>query len=324
MGQSFRQESQTAHRPRSTQELLAAGVGRGALRGPRWRRVARGFYTPAIDPPLTPAQRILDAVPLIGAGALGGWAAGYVHGAQWLDGIDPFNFDTFLLDCLGLRRASLPTVRFHNSIVPAEDRIGLDGIVVTSALRTAFDGMRWAPSLEEGVVFADAMAHFAGVGGRELVQYADDHPAWPGVDQARCAARLMDGGVLSPWESRLRCCYLLEAGLPARILLNVPVFAGGREIGWPDIFDPEAALAVEFDGEHHRDLEQHHRDNIREEAFEDANVTVVRADSLDLRSGRQAFIQRVRNGYVRGLARDRSQDRWTLESPRGWRPHSPR
>ena len=43
------------------------------------------------DVPETPAQRILEAVPLVPAGgAWTGWAAAYVHGVDYLDGLDPF------------------------------------------------------------------------------------------------------------------------------------------------------------------------------------------------------------------------------------------
>ena len=39
---------------------------------------------------MTTAQRILDLVPLVpDTGAITGWAAAYVHGADLLDGRDP-------------------------------------------------------------------------------------------------------------------------------------------------------------------------------------------------------------------------------------------
>jgi hypothetical protein len=294
------------------------------LKGPNWRRVGRGFYTPTIDGALTPGQRILDAAPFIGGGVLGGWAAAYVHGVDWLDGIDPFTFEELRVDCLAVRRPQLPAIRHRNNVVPRADRMVVDGIAVTTPTRTAFDGARWAGSLEEAVVFTDAVAHFTGIDPVELERFAVEHPYYQGVQQAIAAAKLTNGDVLSSWESRLRCCYLLDAGLPDNLLVNVPIFAGGRELGRPDLLDPDAGLVLEFDGAQHRDRAQHHRDNIREEEFEDTNLTVLRADSLDLTRERDSFVRRVHTGYARSVVRDRSKDRWTLDPPPGWRPHGPR
>lgn len=139
-----------------------------------------------------------------------------------------------------------------------------------------------------------------------------------GLEQARTAADLMRTEVWSPQESRLRYCYQIDAGLP-RPILNVRVFDDdGVLIGHPDLFDPEAALATEFDGAHHRDREQHRKDNIREEHFESVGVTVVRSDSLDLRPRhRRQLIHRMQDGHRRGLRRNRTNDRWLLD-PRAW------
>lgn len=312
----FSQDLPSAVRPRSIRELLSAGVGRGALRGPNWQRVGRGYYTPVSGIAATPRQRILNAAPFIGQGVLGGWAAAYVHGVDWLDGIDPFTFGQIPVDCLAVRRRPMvPWIRNRNVVTPVPDRIVVDGVAVTTPLRTAFDGARWATSLEEAVVFTDAVAHFTGIESDELVAFAKAHPCYPGVQQAVAAAKLTDGRVLSPWESRLRCCYLLDAELPDNLLLNVPIFRGCRELGRPDLLDPDAGLVLEFDGAQHRDREQHHRDNIREKAFEATNLTVVRCDSLDLRQERPGLVRRMRTGYARSLCRDRSKDRWTLRPP---------
>ena len=111
---------------------------------------------------------------------------------------------------------------------------------------------------------------------------------------------------------------VIEAGFPEP-LLNVRIFdEEGVLLGHPDLFDLEAALAIEFDGADHRDRAQHRRDNIREEKFEDAGVTVVRTDSLDLRPvHRRATLARILDGYNRGLRRDRRHDRWVVD-PRVW------
>src|SRR6188768_2129414 len=79
-------------RPRSVADLVASGVTRDVLRGPRWRRTTRGFYVPArTQPPsASPTQRILDLSPLLGTHAVvTSWAAAYVQGVDALDGREP-------------------------------------------------------------------------------------------------------------------------------------------------------------------------------------------------------------------------------------------
>lgn len=136
--------------------------------------------------------------------------------------------------------------------------------------------------------------------------------------QLRQALHWADAATESPWESRLRMFYVLTARLP-RPLVNRPIFDfDGRFVGKPDLFDPEAGLVTEFDGQDHRSRRQHRADNIREEKLEGVNLVVSRVDSLDLRT-RLALSDRLQARYRQGLQRDRSHDRWTLEQPDWWR-----
>jgi hypothetical protein len=80
----------------------------------------------------------------------------------------------------------------------------------------------------------------------------------------------------------------------------------------PDLFDPEAALAGEYDGAQHRSLAAHTDDNAREESFERIKVTVARATSIDLWPRRDRLIWRLREAHRRASTRDRARDRWRL------------
>ena len=114
------------------------------------------------------------------------------------------------------------------------------------------------------------------------------------------------------------CSYRRQARLP-RPLVNQPIFdREERFLGTPDLFDPEAALATEFDGMDHRERRQHRTDNLREEALEAANLVVCRVDSLDLRSP-LPLAERLQRRYQQGLRRDRRQDAWTLNQPAWWK-----
>lgn len=101
--------------------------------------------------------------------------------------------------------------------------------------------------------------------------------------------------------------------------VNLPVFdRDGRLLGIPDLLDEEAGFVVEFDGQQHRLRRQHRDDNLREELFESAGLTVTRADSLDLAHYRSDLVRRLIDGRARGLRRDRRHDRWTTVPPPWW------
>jgi hypothetical protein len=319
----WRRELPTAYRPQRCLDLLNSGVTEGGLRGPRWRRVVRGYRTPATGVAVGTTQRILDVVPsLVDGAAIGGWAAAYVLGVDWLDGIDPHTGKQLPVDIVAptLKRRSTAAVRFRASALPESDVVVRDDVAITAPSRTAFDGARWAADLAEAVAFLDAMLAFpqavAGLLQRDFLEYVSGHRGWTGARRVQRAAELARPGVRSPWESRLRLIWQVGAGLPTP-LINVPILDSDRVLlGIADLFDPEAGFVGEYDGEGHRDEDQHHRDNIREERFEAANLTVARADKTDVRSERDRLVRRLRDGYRRGLARDRSRDRWTLAP--GW------
>ena len=272
--------------------------------------------------PASPTQRILDVAPLIPAtGALAGWAAAYVLGVDHLDGVDPFTMRPIPVPIhLGrdLGRASVAQARYVRGSLPVEHRHFVHGLPVTTALRTAYDGARWAANLEEAVVFVDQVAHAVGIDVDELRGWCDPGRNHPGVRQARQAADLADARSASPWESRLRMFYVGEARLP-RPEVNVPIFdLDGDLLGIGDLLDPEAGMVTEFDGQDHRLRRRHRADNLREERLEAANLVVCRVDSLDLRTPRP-LAERLRTRHAQGQRRDRAQDRWTLVEPLWWR-----
>ncbi|QDP95897.1 hypothetical protein FOE78_08290 [Microlunatus elymi] len=320
----FEQELQHTITPLTATSLKSRGITQARLGGKAWRRIGQGLYLPSAEvnagAPIPTAQRVLNARPLLAAdAALGGWAAAYVLGVDWLDGMDPWTRQLLPIDLVGTsRRQSHDLIRYR--FARQKPRVIIrHGIPITAPLQTAADGARWAGTVEEALVFLDAMVRFEVVGPRRLLAHLDRLKSLQGLGHARAAARLTRPNVWSPWESGLRYCYRIQAGLPEP-LINVRLFDDdGVFLGNPDLFDPDAALGVEFDGEHHRDRHQHRRDNIREERFESVGVTVVRADSLDLRwRKRPSLIRRMIDGYHRGQRRDRSHDRWMIDPSGGY------
>jgi hypothetical protein len=317
---AFENELWNSHRPLSLAELAQAGITRDMTRSRAWRRSSRGYFVPA-DTPSSTTQRILEAAPLVpSSGALAGWAAAYLLGVDQLDGLELLTLDPIPLPLhLGrdVGRAAYVGVRVVRERLPASDRQLWHGLPITTPLRTAFDGARWAADLVEAVTFLDQVAHALELDLRNLEGWCAPGARWPGIKQLRTALPLADSRSASPWESRLRMFYVLQAGLP-RPLVNRPVFdLDGNFLGIPDLLDPEAGLATEFDGRDHRGRRQHRSDNIREEKLKGSNLTVSRVDSLDLQEPAQ-LRGRLRARHGQGMRRNRDLDRWTLVEPAWW------
>jgi hypothetical protein len=334
------QEAQNVCRPRSIAELEALGFTRAMVRGPSWRRTSYGFYVPT-DAGCTagrrsPLQRIIEAGPLIPpTGALTGWVPAYLAGVAYVDGRDARTLEELPIPiCLGqdVGRERKGEWRFLRNDLATADvgpirirvRDALSGtagevvLPVTTPNRAVFDGVQQADGLGEAVAFVDACANAAWIILDGLTAYVSTRKGARGIGVVREAVNLADPAARSPWESSLRVFYIKVAGLP-RPLVNVPVFdLDGRLLGIADLLDQDAGLVTEFDGSEHRDARRHRDDNDREELFEDANLVVVRAGSLDMKRYERRLIDRLRSGHTRGMARDRSKDRWTLVEPDWW------
>ncbi|MET1007856.1 MAG: hypothetical protein ABWX96_20060 [Propionibacteriaceae bacterium] len=323
----FSRHAASADWPRTLRELSDAGVTRSQVAGRSWRRTSYGRHAPAGGAQTartqktsaqSTTQRIIDALASVPkGGALGGWAAAFVHGVDWLDGWSLAGDALPVPVVCGthVHRRSTSTIRYRRDRLDPLEVEERHQLPVTCGLRTAFDAARWAPDLTETVVVLDAITRTGLVTLADLGDYLTRRSGWTGVPLVRSALALADADVRSPWESRLRMVYTMEAGLP-RPLVNPPVYDDrGRFVGVPDLLDVEAGLAIEYDGSGHRERVQHNQDNGREERLEDVNLIVVRVDSYDYRYQRPQLIERMRKARARGLHRDRRRDRWTLETP---------
>lgn len=256
-------------------------------------------------------------------GALTGWAALFVHGVDTADGVDPATMESMPIAVYAprsLERRADASVRLRRGDPGSEGIVRIEGVAVVGPYRAAFDALRMAESFEAAVVVADAVTHAGVCHLARLVAYVDEHAGWTGVSQARRAVSLADPASRSPGESRLRVCYRLQARLP-RPAVNVPVFSpAGGLLGIADLLDLRAGLVSDYDGALHRERRQHHADNLREERLESAGLIVVRVDGIDLAGGarRDLLVSRLRDGWQRGIRRDRTQDRWTCVEPEWW------
>jgi hypothetical protein len=306
-------------RPLTNARARALGIPEHELDGPLWRRAFRGVHVWAgVETGTT--QRILEAAELLPPeGAIGGWAACHLLGADSLDGHNFFGPDLPVLLVIPpwRRVAYRPEIAVLRTALQPNDVVHCRGVPVTAPLISTFTHMRLS-GLEAAVAGADAMLSARLIQIDELHTYIASHPRVKGAPTARAAVRLLDGGARSPQESVLRLVWVLEAALP-RPLVNQPVYSDlGHLLGIPDLFEPHSGLVAEYDGAGHREAAQHSSDNAREEELEHAGLTVVRVTGLDLAHRRRRVVHRLRSAYHDGLARDRHRDRWSLRPTPKW------
>jgi len=276
-----------------------------------WESPHHGYHRNAVlhDPV---RQRILDAAAVMPPGAVvGGWAAAYLHGATHLDGRD----EPVLLLLPADRVVKRPGIQISRVALDPVDVTTKQGISCSTGTRAGFDLLRLAPDLTEAVTAGDCVVRTGLTTQAGLLSYAAEHPRRRGLRQLRAALPLVNPAAASPPESRLRMLCGQRAGLPG-LLVNVPLYgATGDFLGIPDLLEPVTGLVIEYDGEQHRDLDQHTADNLREESFEGAGLVVVRVTSLDLKDA-EATSSRIADTYRRRLSHHRPADGWTV----GWRP----
>jgi Protein of unknown function (DUF559) len=267
--------------PFRARDLLAAGLlSRDALRGPRWRRLYRGVYVDA-DVPLDHRLWCFAAALLLPpGGAVGLLSAAVLWGVPLLGPDDPVTvvvpLDTSLRsqDHLLVRRTQLD----------ASDVSVMFGVPVTSVSRTVFDVARLLPR-DEAVVALDAFFQRGKASAGQALAYLDAHAGWPHVQRARTALSLSDGRAESVMETRLRLL-LVDGGLPCpalqvritRILPNGRVRIAARV----DLAYEEWKLAIEYDGDHHRERSTYRADMDRQNELYVAGWTVLRFNADDV------------------------------------------
>jgi hypothetical protein len=128
----------------------------------------------------------------------------------------------------------LPGVRVRKTDLTMGERDWIDGLPVTSALRTAWDVGAGQP-VADSVPIIDGLLGLALVTPAELLAYAESHLSRRGGRSAARAFELADGRARTPEASRLRLA-IMAAGLP-RPTPNHPIaFSGGvrtPELAWP-------------------------------------------------------------------------------------------
>ena len=267
-----------------------------------------------------PEQRIVEASAILPSyGGVTGWASLRWAGGVWFDGttaegrgLRPITLATGYADVL-----NQPGVQISQERLNPRDLLVVDGLAVTSNVRSVCFEMRYASSLRKAVQVLDLAAYSDLVSIGEVASYALRHPGWTGIPQCREALPLASENTWSPRETLMRLTWILDAGLPPP-LTNRPVFdEQGRHVGTPDLFDPDAGVVGEYDGHLHLEGAQRRRDREREEKFRSLGLeyfTVVAGDSTGV------VVARMLSTRDRARFQPSDTRPWTIEPPAWWTP----
>ncbi|MGH3677539.1 MAG: hypothetical protein ACRDU5_17735 [Mycobacterium sp.] len=189
-------------------------------------------------------------------GVVAGLAASALHGAKWIPDDAPVEL------IWANPRAPLGITTRRDRLATGEVQ-SVAGLPVTTPERTAFDLGRLNRG-DQAVARLDALGDATRFEACSVIDLARLHGGSPGVPRLLAALNLYDPGAASPKESWLRLV-LVRAGFP-RPRTQIPVFDDfGRaryflDMGWED-----AMIAVEYDGDHHRERAVFGGDIVRSE-----------------------------------------------------------
>ncbi|WP_198153946.1 endonuclease domain-containing protein [Catenuloplanes japonicus] len=164
--------------------------------------------------------------------------------------------------------------------LPPEDVTSFAGLPVTSPARTAFDLGR-QPDRRQAIIALDAMLHRKLVKQGRLADFAGGREGRPGV--ALFTARLAETEPLteSPMETLLRLL-IIHAGLPRPIAQHDVTSKAGLWLARVDLAYPELCIAIEYEGDHHRDRDTFRQDIVRKRRLEQAGWLVLRFTADDI------------------------------------------
>jgi hypothetical protein len=261
----------------------------------RWYRpLFRDVYVPKrVEPSLD--DRILGAWLWSRRKAVvAGVAASALHGAQWVDPATPIE----LIAKNGRPQGGLVV---RNQTIGADEMTHVNGLVVTTVARTAFDLCRQLPT-RSAVARLDALMRAAPFSIKTVNVLAKRYRGARGVRKLNTVLPLVDGGAASPRETYLRLL-LIAAGLPAPAT-QISVHDGLRlvailDMGWEDYL-----VAMEYDGDQHRtDRRQFVKDINRHADIGDLGWIVIR---VVCEHQPRDIVERVyRALHRRGYRRDR-------------------
>ena len=250
-------------------------VSERALRSPRYHRLFHDIYLPA-NAPVDLATRSVGAYLLTSVQrVLSGYSAAELPGARCA----PADANAELTIPGGDFRER-PGLTVHRDLLACDEIIESGGVVLTSALRTAWDLARWLPTVD-AVVAMDALARVGGFAPTAVLEIQHRYPRARWRRRVPNVIDLADQRAESPMETRSRLVLVLR-GLPCPEL-QYPVFdENGEFIARLDMAYPLLRLAMEYDGRGHLTAWQQQADAHRFNRLIACGWCVLRFTSSDV------------------------------------------
>lgn len=274
---------------RTTRQLLESGYDKGQLR--RLRRsgqlthIRRGAWTQApVDQNASRELRHRELVAAVATRVSTDAVVSHVSAAVllglpvWSNRLDRVHLTRSRSN--GARRR--PDLELHGATLPAGQVTYLEGLAVTSLVRTVADLGRVLP-FEQAVAAGDRAVGL-GLDFGDLEEVLHGMERWPGVAQARRVANFLDGRSESVGESVSRV-RIAEEGLPSPVPQRQIFDHNGVLIARVDFYWEQFRTVGEFDGKikygellkpGQRPADVLFEEKLREDAVRDSDRQVVR------------------------------------------------
>lgn len=139
-------------------------------------------------------------------GVVAGNSAAALLGAKWVS-------PTLDAELVHVNRHAPAGIVVHSETLLRGEVVEVDGMLVTSPARTAFDVGRWTSSRLFAVQRLDALANATDVKVTDIEAVMAEHRGTRGLVRLKAVLPLVDSGAESPQETRTRLL-LIDAGLP--------------------------------------------------------------------------------------------------------------
>lgn len=250
-------------------------------------------------------------------GAVTGWAALRLHGANLFDGtrdgraplpvplVIPAKANLRVDDGVTRRRAQLRP----------EDLTVIEGVPCAVPCRALLD------AVADAVDWRDAVAHIDQALAADVVTLPE-FESWlgrltraAGLRRARLCLPWAERRTRSPKETVVRLLWHHDANLP-RPLCNWPIAdLEGAKLGTPDLLCPELGVIGQYDGADHRNLTRQSRDVWLDDWAREIGLEVFRVTGAEIHRP-DVVLERIRRTVARAQASNRPrQFGWHQDPP---------
>ncbi|WP_238219905.1 endonuclease domain-containing protein [Tsukamurella pulmonis] len=251
-----------------------------------YQQVLRGIHLPIQDE-VTFAERRRAVMQVYPAAVFCGWTAARMHAVPYASEDRPLELwlpEHRRRDGLVIRRCAMPP----------SDILRRREFALTSEVRTAIDQARFLEG-DEAIAAVDQCIRTDRFGRHvtsvdEMERYLSSHPRLHRSSRVRRVLAEVDGRAESPQETHVRLL-LHRAGLTV-FVPQVKIARGRYRV---DLGAEEFRVAVEYDGGHHRNRDQHRADIARWNRLQyDHGWTVILANVWSLAGGRDELLRQAR------------------------------